>query len=97
MYSEYLYARREIGSQLALFGMATGWLLRTESRDLALIVGLLGFGFFGALASSFIRRAQTKEALLDTALIVPALIRGVAAAILDFLNCGRWHSGVYAI
>ena len=84
-YGDYLLARRNISSQLALFGVATGWLLRTESRDLALIVGLLGFGFFGALASSFIRRARTREALLDTELIVPALIRGVAAAVLIFL------------
>jgi hypothetical protein len=70
---------------LLQFGRATGWLLSTESRDLALIVGLLGFGFFGALASSFIRRAQANELLAASDLIVPALIRGVAAAVLIFL------------
>jgi hypothetical protein len=107
-YDDYLVRRQNAGESLLLFGRATRWLLWTESRDLALIVGLLGFGFFGALASSFIRRAQAparsgrvesegdtaemtsssgrgRESLANLDLIVPALIRGVAAAVLIFL------------
>jgi hypothetical protein len=36
-----------------------GWLLATESSDLALITGVLGFGLFGALSASFIRTDRT--------------------------------------
>jgi hypothetical protein len=75
------------GQELGVFWKATHWLLATESSDLALIIGLLGFGFFGALATSFIRQfAQTPGAALPSSgWIVPALVRGVAAAILVFL------------
>jgi hypothetical protein len=84
-YEDFLLPRQSPADSLALFGRATSWLLLTESRDLALIVGLLGFGFFGALATSFIRQARSTTPFADTALIVPALVRGVAAAILIFL------------
>jgi hypothetical protein len=84
-YDPFLLSRQSPADSLALFGRATRWLLLTESRDLALIVGLLGFGFFGALATSFIRQTRSSASFADTALIVPALVRGVAAAILIFL------------
>jgi hypothetical protein len=82
---EYVTSRENVEATLGLFGRATGWLLRTEKRDLALIVGLLGFGLFGALGSSFIRRAQSNEPLAEAAIVLPALIRGVSAAIVIFL------------
>jgi hypothetical protein len=84
---DYL-ARRPLASQdLGIFGQATRWLLNTESPPLALITGLLGFGFFGALAASFVRRvALTQDRALPPAgWILPALISGVAAATLVFL------------
>jgi hypothetical protein len=84
---DYL-ARRPVASQdLGIFGQGTRWLLNTESPPLALITGLLGFGFFGALASSFIRQVvRTQGSTVPTAsLIFPALISGVAAATLVFL------------
>jgi len=84
---DYL-ARRPLASQdLGIFGQATRWLLNTESPALALITGLLGFGFFGALAASFIRQVSlTQGRVLPTAgWILPALISGVAAATLVFL------------
>jgi hypothetical protein len=84
---DYLPARTGPAETLGPFGAAAAWLLRTESPELALIIGLLGFGFFGALAASFIREfAGTKGYELPSiGFIVPALIRGVGAAILVFL------------
>ena len=72
---------------LGPFGAAAAWLLRTESPELALIIGLLGFGFFGALAASFIREfaGTPRNELPAIGFILPALIRGVGAAILVFL------------
>lgn len=80
-------ARPDPGAGLGVFGKAAGWLLSTQSRDLALITGLLGFGFFGAISTTFIRQiaASGGGPIAASAWIVPALIRGVAAAMLVFL------------
>lgn len=85
--ADYLKERRGASDSLGFFGTAAKWLLATESRDLALITGLLGFGFFGALAASFIRQAAATpgQSLPPPGWIIPALIRGVAAAVLVFL------------
>jgi hypothetical protein len=85
--ADFLPQRRGPSDSLGLFGRMAKWLLATESRDLALITGLLGFGFFGALAASFIRQtaAQPGQVLPPAGWILPALIRGVAAAVLVFL------------
>ncbi|WP_270934413.1 hypothetical protein [Falsiroseomonas oryzae] len=79
--------RPDPGAGLGIFGQAAGWLLRTQSRDLALITGLLGFGFFGAMSTTFIRQiaAGGGQPVTPAAWIVPALIRGIAAAMLVFL------------
>jgi hypothetical protein len=84
---EYLPARSGAVETLGPFGAAAAWLLRTESPELALIIGLLGFGFFGALAASFIREfaGTPRNELPAIGFILPALIRGVGAAILVFL------------
>jgi hypothetical protein len=84
---DYLPARSGPSETLGLFGLASAWLLKTESPELTLIVGLLGFGFFGALAASFIRefKATPGNTLPPMGFIVPALIRGIGAAILVFL------------
>ena len=69
-----------------MIGWSASWLLRTEKRDLALIVGLVGFGLFGALKeSSYIKQVHSNAALTDSVILVPALIRGVSAAIVIFL------------
>jgi hypothetical protein len=83
----YLPARSGPAETLGVFGVAAAWLLRTESPELALIVGLLGFGFFGALAASFIREfaGTPGNQLPPVSFIIPALVRGVGAAILIFL------------
>jgi hypothetical protein len=84
---DYLLRRSGPEETLGPFGAAAAWLLRTESTELALIIGLLGFGFFGALAASFVREfSQTPGHVLPSVgFIIPALIRGVGAAILVFL------------
>jgi hypothetical protein len=84
---DYLPARSGPAETLGPFGAAAAWLLRTESPELALIIGLLGFGFFGALAASFIREfaGTPGNALPAIGFILPALIRGIGAAILVFL------------
>ena len=84
---DYLPGRAGPEETLGPFGVAAAWLLRTESPELALIIGLLGFGFFGALAASFIRElaGATENQLPSLGFLVPALIRGMGAAILVFL------------
>lgn len=84
---DYLSPRRGPAEALGIFGYAAGWLLSTESVELALIVGLLGFGFFGAISTSFIREfaSTAGNTLPPSGWIVPALIRGIAAAMLVFL------------
>ena len=84
---DYLPARSGPAETLGPLGAAAAWLLRTESPELALIIGLLGFGFLGALAASFIREfaVTARNELPAIDFIFPALIRGVGAAILVFL------------
>jgi hypothetical protein len=61
-----------------IFGPLAGWLIVTESRELTLITGLVGFGIFGALSASFIRPNLKRET-------VSAFVRGISAAILVYL------------
>jgi len=70
--------RPAVDTSLGVFAPLFGWLLRTESRDLTLIVGLLGFGLFGAISSSFIR--QESESTTRN-----IFVRGIWAAILVYL------------
>lgn len=48
-------SRADFGSSLGIAGAATGWLLRTQNLQVAVITGLLGFGLLGALLSLFVR------------------------------------------
>ena len=79
------------GSNLGPFSLVSGWLLRTRSLDLALIIGMLGFGLLGSAAATFVRerkgnvvppRDQPKPIVEDLAGV---LIRGLSAAIIVFL------------
>jgi hypothetical protein len=79
-------SRSTTDPSLSLFGTMAGWLLATESRDLTLITGLLGFGLFGALSASFIRpdiAAANPQGANGTYNSV--FIRGIAAAVLVYL------------
>jgi hypothetical protein len=58
-------------------GPMVQWLLNTESRDVALLTGLLGFGLFGAVSAPFIRQRAAASGTV--------FIRGIAAAILIYM------------
>jgi hypothetical protein len=79
-------AREDFGGYLGVFGIATRWLLKTESLSLVLITGLLGFGLLGAACSTFIRNVGARK---EGEPLVPNLpsvvIRGGSAAVLVFL------------
>ncbi|MEM9001446.1 MAG: hypothetical protein AAGB24_14380 [Bacteroidota bacterium] len=80
-----------IGEKFGIFNTISGWLLKTESLSLALIVGLFGFGLLGSIGSTFIRRRlkKTPEDQADDAIVVydlqGILINGISAAIVVFL------------
>ncbi len=78
--------RADLGSTLGPIGVATNWLLKSESLPLTLIVGLVGFGLLGAACSTFIRRRSTRrpgEPWVDDPLAV--VVQGTSAAIVVFL------------
>jgi hypothetical protein len=81
-FSEALPERGAFGTDLGPISSLAGWLLKTESIPLALIVGLVGFGLFGSLVSSFVR---TDLNSLEASDIFALVIRGVSAAIVVFL------------
>jgi hypothetical protein len=75
------------GSDWGPFTFVASWLLRTQSLDLALITGMLGFGFFGSAISRFVRRQSsdgsgTAAVTNDLSTVV---ISGLSAAIVVFL------------
>lgn len=80
-----------IGEKFGIFNTISGWLLKTESLSLALIVGLFGFGLLGSIGSTFIRRRiiNVKEGDENDTLILSdlqgILINGISAAIVIFL------------
>jgi hypothetical protein len=74
--------RSEFGYTLGVVGDMSIWLLRTESMPLALITGLIGFGLFGALVSTFVRLPAGQVVQSD---ILAIVWRGVSAAIVVFL------------
>ncbi|CAA9316179.1 MAG: hypothetical protein AVDCRST_MAG89-1412 [uncultured Gemmatimonadetes bacterium] len=49
------------GEELGPFRYVSGWLLKTGSMPLTLIVGMLGFGLLGAAASTFVREQTRRE------------------------------------
>ncbi|HEY8930589.1 MAG TPA: hypothetical protein VIM55_15410 [Mucilaginibacter sp.] len=81
--------RPNIGEEFGIFESMSGWLLRTESMSLALIVGLFAFGLLGAIGSSFIRQkinTTEREIVPDYVPNMPVvLISGLSSAIVVFL------------
>jgi hypothetical protein len=74
--------RSDFGYTLGIMGALSIWLLSTESMPLALITGLVGFGLFGALVSSLIRKPSADPTESD---LLGVVARGVSAAIVVFL------------
>lgn len=88
------------GSDWGLFGLIARFLIKTESLELVLLIGMLGFGLLGASLSSFQgitgavagENPAAFESILDTFKSVPiiknfwsVLARGFSAAILIYL------------
>jgi len=80
--------RPRLGGRLGPFEPVAGWLLKTESLSLALVVSLLGFGLLGASASTIIR-SHGASPPADGQPLVPNLlsviVRGLSAAMVVFL------------
>ena len=80
--------RQRLGGRLGPFEPVAGWLLKTESLSLALVVSLLGFGLLGASASTIIR-SHGASAPAEGQPLVPNLlsviVRGLSAAMVVFL------------
>ena len=79
--------RENFGGYLGVFGLASEWLLKTESLSLVLIAGLLGFGLLGASCSTVIRNIGSRgpgDPLVTN--LASVVLRGVSAAVLIFLG-----------
>ena len=75
--------RPDLLQTYGLFGWLAGWLVKLESPDLVLIIGLLGFGLFGALAAPAIRQSARPRVGRQT--VNAAFVRGISAALLMYL------------
>ncbi|OJW84959.1 MAG: hypothetical protein BGO69_10470 [Bacteroidetes bacterium 46-16] len=73
------------GYEWGWLGQISSWLIKPNSYDLILIVGMVGFGLFGAVISIFINKMQFDPNLSTFENTVNILIRGFAAAIVIFL------------
>lgn len=75
--------RADFGEALGPLKPIAGWLLQTESVQLALIIGMLGAGLLGSAVATFLRsQREQKEAEGQLSGVV---VRGVTAAIVVFL------------
>lgn len=72
--------RPEFGASLGPLKPIAGWLLETESLQLALIIGMLGAGLLGSAMAALIGSSQRQEGKLAS-----VMVRGVSAAIVTFL------------
>lgn len=91
--------RLPLGSFTGLFGQATSWILETESLNLAIIVGLFGFGFIGSLSSTFIREQAANNTNPQEGIIIDDIIgvvlRGTTAAVVVYL-AGQGGLAIFA-
>ncbi len=85
---EVLPRRAEAGANLKpVFRAVGGWLIGQESLQLALIVGMIGFGLLGAAISSIVRGRREGRAAGEPLVsnLAAMVIRGVSAAVVVFL------------
>jgi hypothetical protein len=87
------------GDELGIFKGIAQWLIKPLSMALVLIVGMLGFGLFGAVISTFVKEEKAlpkttiegattgvkKEGVIIND-VTGVIIRGVSAAIVIFLG-----------
>jgi hypothetical protein len=77
-----------VGEKFGFFNLISGWLLKTESLSLAIIVGLFGFGLLGSVGSLFIRSRLSTGKSSEPVIVsdIPGiLMNGMSAAIVIFL------------
>jgi hypothetical protein len=74
--------RADFGTGLGPLKPIAGWLMKTESIQLALIIGMLGAGLLGSAVASFVRTQGQRQTEGD---LVSVVVRGVTAAIVTFL------------
>lgn len=78
------------GDELGIFKGIAQWLIKPFSMALVLIVGMLGFGLFGAVISTFVKEAKVIDKTSKDGVILKdvtgVIIRGVSAAIVIFLG-----------
>jgi hypothetical protein len=75
-------SRDKLGSQILILHEFVGWLTESESEALAQLVGLVGFGLFGALISTYVRKGEGAPARPE---LFEVLARGTSAAVMVFL------------
>ncbi|MFT5890485.1 MAG: hypothetical protein ACI9Y7_000577 [Dokdonia sp.] len=83
--------REPLGSNLNFFSYIAGWLINTGNKQLALIIGLLGFGLLGSIVRTFMKEKPTiisinsmqEDLMLSD--VVGFIVRGFAAALVIFL------------
>ena len=77
------------GDELGIFKGIAQWLIKPFSMALVLIVGMLGFGLFGAVISTFVKEARDVNKTPNQGVIINditgVIIRGISAAIVIFL------------
>jgi len=90
-------SRRQISDRISgPYGVVVSWLIDTESMEMTLITGMLGFGLLGAASSTVIREQRKSrsesEDQSDSKLSKPfvsnlsdIIIRGMSAAVVVFL------------
>ncbi|HMK81696.1 MAG TPA: hypothetical protein VK438_18725 [Xanthobacteraceae bacterium] len=71
---------------LGPFGATVRWLTATDSRAIATIVGMIGFGLLGATLSRMIRRSEKTEGALQGIETFFIVAGGVTAAFVVFLG-----------
>ena len=77
-------SRSDYGSFLGVVGTSASWLLSTESMEVALLTGLIGFGLLGSLVAQFVKTGGTEE--FDMAQIATVVFTGFCAAIVVYVT-----------
>lgn len=75
--------RADFGDALGPLKPIAGWLLQTESVQLALIIGMLGAGLLGSGVATFLRSQRSGKQ--SEGQLAGVVVRGVTAAIVVFL------------
>jgi TCP family transcription factor len=71
---------------LGPFGATVRWLVTTDSRAIATIIGMIGFGLLGATLSRMIRKSESQEGQLAGLESFFVVAGGVTAALVVYLG-----------